>query len=92
MKGPSLGRRLLVITGYSAFFVFALVLFVFLTLPLDRAPRKDALPIGIEQARRREVAADGKQATDLGLGRGDRREGVEWSEKGDHPAFSAPIS
>jgi type II secretion system protein N len=35
MKGPSLGRRLLVITGYSAFFVFALVLFVFLTLPLD---------------------------------------------------------
>jgi type II secretion system protein N len=35
MKGPSFGRRLLVVAGYSAFFLFALVLFVFLTLPLD---------------------------------------------------------
>jgi type II secretion system protein N len=35
MKGPSLGRRLLVMAGYSAFFIFALVLFLYATLPLD---------------------------------------------------------
>jgi type II secretion system protein N len=35
MKGPSLGRRLLVTAGYSTFFLFAFVLFVYATLPLD---------------------------------------------------------
>jgi type II secretion system protein N len=35
MKGPSLGRRLLVTAGYSTFFLFALVVFIYWTLPLD---------------------------------------------------------
>lgn len=35
MKGPSLARRLLIVGGYVAFFVFALAVFIYLTLPLD---------------------------------------------------------
>ena len=35
MKGPSLGRRIRVFAGYAAFFLFALVVFFYLTLPLD---------------------------------------------------------
>ncbi len=35
MKGPSFGRRFLGYAAYTAFFGFTLVLFVYLTLPLD---------------------------------------------------------
>ena len=53
-------------------------------LPFDRAPRENAVPVGVKNAVWCKIGADGKQAAHIFSGQLDRRKGVEWAKKGNH--------